>query len=89
MVAVRGGKAGGSSRIGWRFGVDVGFMRNVGSHSAVGATIAGGYTFLEYGGSEFISLRPRYRYWLSQTTSIDVGPGLQWTPGRIERSSGS
>jgi hypothetical protein len=67
-----------------RVGVDVGFMRNVGSRSAIGATIAGG-AYLNGSESGFVSLRPRYRYWLSPTTSLDLGPGVQWTPGRIER----
>ncbi|KPJ79915.1 MAG: hypothetical protein AMJ58_10290 [Gammaproteobacteria bacterium SG8_30] len=69
---------------GARVGVDVGFIRNVGSRSAIGATIAGG-AYLNGGESGFVSLRPRYRHWLSPTTSLDVGPGVQWTPGRIER----
>jgi hypothetical protein len=73
---------------GGRLGVDVGFMRNIGTRSAIGGTIAAGYTFVDgYNDFGYISLRPRYRYWLSHTTSIDVGPGLQWTPNgdtRIE-----
>jgi hypothetical protein len=74
----------GGGGTGVRVGVDVGLMRNIGSRSAIGATIASG-AYLNGGESGFVSLRPRYRYWLSPTTSLDVGPGVQWTPGRIER----
>ena len=70
---------------GGRFGVDLGFMRNLGSGAAVGVTIGGGYALLDQIENGFVSLRPRYRFWLSPTASLDVGPGLQWTPGRIER----
>jgi hypothetical protein len=74
----------GGGGTGARVGVDVGFMHNIGSRSAIGATIAGG-AYLGGQESGFVSLRPRYRYWFSPTMSLDVGPGVQWTPGRIER----
>jgi len=74
--------SGGGTAV--RVGVDVGFLRNVSPRSAFGATVAGG-AYLNGNESAFVSLRPRYRYWLSPTTSLDVGPGVQWTPGRIER----
>lgn len=32
-----------------------------------------------------VSLRPRYRRWVTGDVALDVGPGVQWVPGRLER----
>lgn len=58
-------------------GGEVGWMRNLGPNSAVG----GGVAVSNIG----VSLRPRYRRWLAPMVALDVGPGVQWIPGRIER----
>jgi hypothetical protein len=84
LMLTLGSRAGGANGTATRLGVSVGWMRNVGGRSAVGATLAGG-AYVNGGNSAFVSFRPRYRYWLSRTASLDVGPGVQWTPGRVER----
>lgn len=66
-----------------RLGIEVGWMRAIGQRSAVGGGIAAGHDRTEY-----VSLRPRYRRWLSGTWALDVSPGIRWTPGRIETVEG-
>jgi hypothetical protein len=62
-----------------RLGIEVGWMHALGARSAIGGGIAAGYDQ-----SEYASLRPRYRRWLTGTWALDVSPGIRWTPGRIE-----
>lgn len=51
--------------------VQVGWMRNLGKHSAVGGDVMAGLT----GGRGLVAVRPRYRRWLSPRMSVDVGVG--------------
>lgn len=62
-----------------RLGIEVGWMHAIGARSAIGGGIAAGHDQ-----SEYASLRPRYRRWLTGTWALDVSPGIRWTPGRIE-----
>jgi hypothetical protein len=54
-------------------------MTNLSPRASVGGGVAAGWD-----GVEFLSLRPRYRRWLSPAVALDASPGIRWTPGRIE-----
>ena len=58
------------------FGLDVGLMRNLSPHDAVG--ISAGAS------NRYVTLGPRYRRWLSDKVALDVGLSAAWEPGRIE-----
>jgi hypothetical protein len=62
-----------------QLGVEVGWMRNLSSRTAIGGGVAAGWD-----GVAFASLRPRYRRWLTPVLALDASPGVRWTPGRIE-----
>lgn len=56
--------------------VEIGWMRNLSPKVAVGGGVAAG--------DSFVSLRPRYRRWVTPKTSVDGIVGVRWEPGRIE-----
>lgn len=62
-----------------RLGVELGWMRNLSRRTAIGGGVAVGWD-----GVEFVSLRPRYRRWLTPAVALDASPGVRWTPGRVE-----
>lgn len=65
----------GSNRI--RVTLELGRMRNVSAKHAYGVAV-----FAE--GSEFdggVGVRPRYRYWIDRSVSVDVAPGIAYSTG--------
>lgn len=72
-----GGVGGATAGDQLALGGETGWMRRISPETAVGAGVA----ISNIG----VSVRPRYRRWLAPTTTVDVGPGIQWTPGRVER----
>jgi hypothetical protein len=54
------------------FSFDVGWMKNLDRRRAVGVT---GYALANDDFTRF-GIRPRYRRWLSQNTSLDISPGI-------------
>ncbi len=61
--------------------VELGGMRNLGGRVAVGASIGAGVL-----GNAYLTAKPRIRYWLSPTASLDFAPGLALTgSSEIER----
>jgi hypothetical protein len=54
------------------FSFDVGWMKNLDRRRAVGVT---GYALVNDDFTRF-GIRPRYRRWLSQHTSLDISPGI-------------
>jgi hypothetical protein len=73
------GPAAASGDLDARLGIELGWMRNLSPRTAIGGGLAAGWD-----GVEFLSLRPRYRRWLTPVLALDVSPGVRWTPGRIE-----
>jgi hypothetical protein len=57
---------------------DLGYMRNVASHSAVGGSF-----YLRTHSFEWLTMgfRPRYRHWLSRRVGLDIGPGFVLSTG--------
>jgi hypothetical protein len=72
--ATQAGNFGGA-----RLGIEVGWMRNLSPRTAIGGGVAAGWD-----GREFVSLRPRYRRWLTPVLALDASPGVRWVPGRVE-----
>lgn len=65
----------GSNRV--RITLELGRMRNVSPKHAYGVAV-----FVE--GSEFdggVGVRPRYRYWIDRSVSLDVAPGIAYSTG--------
>jgi hypothetical protein len=50
---------------------ELGGMRNVGTHSAVGGTL-----YLRVDGGTAYGVKPRFRRWLSPVVALDVSPGI-------------
>ncbi len=57
-------------------GGDVGWMRNLDSHNAIGGAVGAN--------NLYITLGPRYRRWLTDAAALDIGLSAAWEPGRIE-----
>lgn len=57
---------------------DLGYMRNLGSRSAVGGSF-----YLRAYSAEWLTVgfRPRYRHWLGRRTALEIGPGLVLSSG--------
>jgi hypothetical protein len=53
------------------FGWELGGMRNLGTHSAVGGTL-----YLRVDGGTAYGVKPRFRRWLSPVVALDVSPGV-------------
>ena len=56
---------------------EVGWMRNRGERTALGATASFGVGPQPgFGTGYYLAIKPRWRRWLSPTTSLDLSPGL-------------